>query len=240
MIAPSLTILFDNYPHKPGLTSLWGFSALVVLPHATVLFDTGSNGRVLLKNMAALGLNPKNFDLLFLSHPHWDHMGGLDSVLELNPDLRLVVHEGFSKHLIRDLETQCAELTVCANNPIELLPDVYSTGMLAAEPPEQALVFKVGRATVAVSGCAHPGMERIVEVANRFLPQPVNWAVGGFHLLYADRPTVDRSIHALRNLGVTHVVPTHCSGDAARTAFAGAYGNDFIDGGVGRVIRFDA
>jgi glyoxylase-like metal-dependent hydrolase (beta-lactamase superfamily II) len=109
---PHLTILFDNEPGLPGLTSLWGFAALVRLEGRTVLFDTGSNGRVLLRNMAALGLSPESVDLLFLSHPHWDHMGGLDSFLELNPGVTVALHDGFSKHLIHDLRSLCGELIV--------------------------------------------------------------------------------------------------------------------------------
>jgi 7,8-dihydropterin-6-yl-methyl-4-(beta-D-ribofuranosyl)aminobenzene 5'-phosphate synthase len=84
-ISPRMTILFDNYPGLPGLEALWGFAAVFQMPRLTVLFDTGSNGRVLLRNMADLGIEPASIDLLFLSHPHWDHMGGLDSVLDLNP-----------------------------------------------------------------------------------------------------------------------------------------------------------
>ena len=63
-----MTIVFDNYPGLPGLATLWGFAAVIQTPGVTVLFDTGSNGRVLLKNMAALNLSPESIDLLFLSH----------------------------------------------------------------------------------------------------------------------------------------------------------------------------
>jgi 7,8-dihydropterin-6-yl-methyl-4-(beta-D-ribofuranosyl)aminobenzene 5'-phosphate synthase len=67
---PHLRILFDNYPGLPRLTSLWGFAALIRVAGPTILFDTGSNGRVLLKNMAALGHMPESVDLIFLSHAH--------------------------------------------------------------------------------------------------------------------------------------------------------------------------
>ena len=41
-----LTILFDNYPGTAGLTSLWGFAALIRAAGRTVLFNTDCNGRV--------------------------------------------------------------------------------------------------------------------------------------------------------------------------------------------------
>jgi hypothetical protein len=61
---PHLTILFDNYHGLPELTSLWGFAALIRAAGRTILFDTGSNGRVLLKNMAVLGHMPESVDLV--------------------------------------------------------------------------------------------------------------------------------------------------------------------------------
>lgn len=237
MTDPSrMTILFDNYPGVPGLTSLWGFAALIRVADRTILFDTGSNGRVLLKNMAALDLAPESVDLLFLSHPHWDHIGGLDSVLEVNPQESVVVHEGFSKHLITDLHGLCGELVVVGTDPVTLAPGVFSTGMLDSDPPEHAMVIEADGVTAVISGCAHPGMERIVERASRLLGKKIDWAIGGFHLMYAGAAGIDRAIRALRGLEVVYVVPTHCTGDAARDAFRHAFGARCIDGGVGREI----
>jgi 7,8-dihydropterin-6-yl-methyl-4-(beta-D-ribofuranosyl)aminobenzene 5'-phosphate synthase len=236
MTTPHLTILFDNYPGLPGLKSLWGFAALIRLAGQTVLFDTGSNGRVLLQNMATLGLSPESVDLLFLSHPHWDHMGGLDSFLERNPDVTLVLHEGFSKHLIHDLRTLCREVRVVGPEPCRLAPGFFSTGMLDSQPPEQGMALDNEGVTAAISGCAHPGMERIVERAARLLGRPVGWAIGGFHLMYADAPAIGRTIRALQGLGVNRVVPTHCTGDAAKAAFHRAFGARCLEGGVGREI----
>jgi 7,8-dihydropterin-6-yl-methyl-4-(beta-D-ribofuranosyl)aminobenzene 5'-phosphate synthase len=201
-----------------------------------MLFDTGSNGRVLLKNMAALGLSPASVDLVFLSHPHWDHTGGLDSFLEVNPAATVVIHEGFSKHLIRDLESLCAESVVIGADPQTLAPGVFSTGMLESQPPEQAMVIDAGEITAVIGGCAHPGMEHIVEQATRLLGRKIDWAIGGFHLMYADAAGVTSCIRALQHLGVDCVVPTHCTGDAARAAFRQAYGGRCVEGGVGRAI----
>ncbi len=233
-----MTIVFDNVPGLPGLPTLWGFAAVIQTPGSTLLFDTGSNGRVLLKNLAALNRSPESIDLLFLSHPHWDHIGGLDSFLEVNPQVTVVVHEGFSKHLIRDLRTLCREVRIVNAAPQPLAPGLFSTGMLDSEPPEHGLILDIDGVTAAISGCAHPGMERIVERAATVLGRPVHWAIGGFHLMYADAAAIARSIAALQNLSVQSVVPTHCTGDQAKDAFRHAYGERCLDGGVGRHIDF--
>jgi 7,8-dihydropterin-6-yl-methyl-4-(beta-D-ribofuranosyl)aminobenzene 5'-phosphate synthase len=232
-----LTILFDNRPSPAGLTALWGFAALIETGERALLFDTGSNGRVLLKNMAALGLSMASVDQLFLSHPHWDHMGGLDSVLEANPALSVVLHEGFSKHLIQDLHGLCREVIVVGAEPQTLAPGLFSTGLLDSQPPEQALILNLGGITMAISGCAHPRMEQIVERGRLLLGQPITWAIGGFHLIYASDAEIGRSVQALQALGVTDVLPTHCTGDAATAAFEQAYGEHCVSGGVGRRLE---
>ena len=142
--APRLTIVFDNYPGLAGCRCLWGFAAWIEFEGRNLLFDTGSNGRILLQNLATLGLAPRALDLLVLSHPHWDHMGGLDSILELNPRLTLAVHEGFSQHLIADLPGLCGELIVLGPEPRCLAPGIYASGVLDSDPPEQALLIYSG------------------------------------------------------------------------------------------------
>ena len=163
MTAPyELTILFDNYPGLPGFKPLWGFAALIQTPDRTLLFDTGSNGRVLLAHMARLNIAPAPLICCSSRIRIGTISAALDSILELNPRLDLVVHEGFSKHLIRDLETQCRTLHVIGTEPQQLAPGLYSTGMLASEPPEHALLIESPTLVAVISGCAHPGMDQIV------------------------------------------------------------------------------
>lgn len=156
----------------------------------------------------------------------------------MNPRATVVVHEGFSQHLIQDLRTLCGELRVVGAAPQPLAPGIFSTGVFDSEPPEQALILDIDGVTAAINGCAHPGMERIVERAKTFLGKPVDWAIGGFHLIYADAAAIARAIASLQHLGVEYVVPTHCTGDKAREAFRRAYGERYLLGGVGRRIEF--
>jgi len=109
--------------------------------------------------------------------------------------------------------------------------------MLRSRPPEQGMVFEAGGLTAAVSGCAHPGIERIVERGASLLGRPVRWAIGGFHLGGTTGAEIARTIQTLRDLGVTDVVPTHCTGDAAVAAFERAFGAHCRRGGAGRVIE---
>jgi len=230
-----ITIVFDNYAYLPDFPVLWGFSAFIETDDHTILFDTGSNGRVLLQNMQRLGTNLKDVDTLFLSHPHWDHIGGLDSVLDLNPHLDIFLPSSFSRHLVSDLEHLAKRVTVVGKEPTEILPFCYSTGTMG-EIGEQSLIIETERGLVVITGCAHPDVAHIAERAVALRQKPILLLMGGFHLMYSDESEIASVIETLRNLGVESVCPTHCSGDTAIEMFRERFGEHFIRGGTGRVI----
>jgi 7,8-dihydropterin-6-yl-methyl-4-(beta-D-ribofuranosyl)aminobenzene 5'-phosphate synthase len=231
-----LTIVFDNYAYLEGFPTLWGFSCFIETPETTFLFDTGSNGRVLLRNMERLGVDLRRAEALVLSHPHWDHIGGVDSVLEAHPQMELFVPSSLSRHLIRDLKEQSLGVTVVGKEPVRLLPGVWSTGVMG-EIGEQSVVIESDEGLVVVTGCAHPGIERIAARAMEMLGRPVSLLMGGFHLMYSDARQIAGVIETLQSLGVRKVCPTHCTGDLAIEMFAEAFGDRFIRGGVGRVVE---
>jgi 7,8-dihydropterin-6-yl-methyl-4-(beta-D-ribofuranosyl)aminobenzene 5'-phosphate synthase len=62
-----------------------GFSALATARQgtstSTVVFDVGPFGDVWLANAAKLAIDLSTIDVLFLSHWHWDHSGGIPTVV---------------------------------------------------------------------------------------------------------------------------------------------------------------
>ena len=62
-----------------------GFSALATARRgertATVLFDVGPYGDVWLANAERLSVDLSSIEVLFLSHWHWDHSGGIPTVV---------------------------------------------------------------------------------------------------------------------------------------------------------------
>ncbi len=81
-----ITVLYDNTVYKEGLRADWGFSCLVEIPPQggrKFLFDTGANGSILLSNMEKLNIDPRSIDEVFISHAHFDHVGGLSAFLNV-------------------------------------------------------------------------------------------------------------------------------------------------------------
>lgn len=236
----SLTLLFDNVSHDERLQRLWGFSLLAELSGKRLLFDTGSNGRVLLKNCEMLGVSPGALDYLFISHGHWDHTGGIDSVLELNPDLTLVVPNSLSPRWIDDLHQLCSSLIVVDQEPLSFASGFSSTGTFSGEMPEQALVIATDQGAVVITGCAHPGIGAIAKQATRQNSQAIAFLTGGFHLFKAREDEIDAVIDELVALSVQYVMPTHCTGLTASSRFKERLGTRCLAGGSGQVVRFDS
>ena len=233
-----ITIVFDNYPYNPKLTSLWGFSAFLQLPEQTILFDTGSNGPVLLRNIQTSGLNVKDIDTLFLSHPHWDHIGGADALIEKNSHLHLFVPDSLSKHLIHDLRNQVQALTVIDQQATQLFDNIYSTGVMDEEHiGEQSMVIDTPGGLLVITGCAHPGIVNIVRKARQMLDKEILLLMGGFHLLNDNSAAIQQVIYSLQNLSVNYVCPTHCSGDLAKEMFKESFEEKYIEGGVGKTVH---
>lgn len=83
---------------------------------------------------------------------------------------------------------------------------------------------------LVIIGCAHPGIVNILRTAKEMTGWSILLALGGFHL--PKRSVVD----SFRELGVRKVAPCPCSGDEAHDFFREAYGNKYIEVGVGKEI----
>lgn len=234
-----ITVLFNNVPHRPGLTAGWGFSCLIVGGKKTILFDTGGNGAVLLDNMRRLGLNPKTVEAIVLSHMHADHTGGLDEMLAEHARLEVWLPAGFPAAFQRSIAERGVPVRpVHEGGP--LFDNAWSTGPLADGIVEQALILDTANGLVVITGCAHPGIVRIAETAGRLTGKRIHLLMGGFHLMGASRTEVETIITRLRALGVEHIAPSHCTGEAAIAQFRQAWGKNFVEGGLGAVIEVPA
>ncbi len=228
------SIVFDNFKANEKLESFWGFSCVI---NDNFLFDTGSNGRALLRNMKKMGFDIGELEYLFISHPHWDHIGGIDSIVDINRNLTLFLPDSLSQLYIRDLKKLSKEVKVINEYPRKLFDNFYSTGIMHPVG-EHALVVDEGEFGIVVVGCSHPGITNIVKRAKEIINKPILYALGGFHLFRSGEEEIVEVVKEMKFLGVEYITPTHCTGDLAIEIFKGTYGENYIPGGVGRVIEF--
>jgi 7,8-dihydropterin-6-yl-methyl-4-(beta-D-ribofuranosyl)aminobenzene 5'-phosphate synthase len=97
-------------------------------------------------------------------------------------------------------------------------------------------VVHTARGLVVLTGCAHPGIVRILEKATLLHGEPVLLLLGGFHLEWSMRRKLEKIVAAFRAHSVRHVAPTHCSGDKARQFFQQHYGPQHLEVGVGKTV----
>jgi 7,8-dihydropterin-6-yl-methyl-4-(beta-D-ribofuranosyl)aminobenzene 5'-phosphate synthase len=91
-----ITVLYDAFGKQSELKKDWGFSALVEVNGKRILFDTGNNGDIFAHNVKAKGVDLTTLDFVVISHRHGDHIGGLNHLLSVNPDVKIYApEEGF-------------------------------------------------------------------------------------------------------------------------------------------------
>lgn len=97
-------------------------------------------------------------------------------------------------------------------------------------PGEQAVVMNArGKGLVVLSGCAHRGIVNTVLHARKMTGiDRVHAVIGGFHLAGAKPEVVLRTIADLKAISPDYVVPTHCTGFEAISAFAREMPGPFI------------
>lgn len=230
-----ITVVYDNNAYDPRLQTAWGFGCVVQRGETTILFDTGGDGAILLSNMAALGLDPREIDVVVLSHIHGDHIGGLGDLLATGVRPTIYVPASFPASFKRQVRAITTLQEV--DEPQEILPGIYTTGQMGNGIVEQALVIETTQGLVVITGCAHPGVANMVRRAGQIDENGVYLVLGGFHLGGASRSRIAGIITAFREMGVQKVAPCHCTGDQALTMFAAEYGDDFIRNGVGKILE---
>ncbi len=209
-----ITILYDNTLFKNNLEPDWGFSCLVEAHGRTILFDTGANGAILLENMKKLNIQPSFVDDVFISHAHFDHVGGLSAFL--NRNAKVTVFVPVSLRGVRN-----AKRVIHIDKPMMLYENFYSTGEL--EEIEQAMAVKTEKGLVLIVGCSHPDMKKIMNTALQF--GKIYAIVGGLHGF--------DQYELFKNLDV--ICPTHCTQHIAEIKTL--YPEKYMEGGVGKIIE---
>ncbi|MBN2319780.1 MAG: MBL fold metallo-hydrolase [Acidobacteria bacterium] len=233
-----LSVLYDNYPANPALKTDWGFSCLIEGPEKTILFDTGGDGDMLLSNAKLLGADLSQVELIVLSHHHWDHRGGIDEVLGLAPGVPVYVPESAHTDLKAGIEAAGGS-AVPVRKPVRLCGGVYSIGEIQGPVNEQSLVLVTKKGLVVITGCSHPGIDRILETVKSQFGDPIHLVFGGFHLLRHNETDLKAVMDKLAGMDVRRWGPTHCTGDAAISKFHDRFGERVEKIGAGRIIEIE-
>ncbi len=232
--AVHITIIYDNYKEDASLETDWGFACMVEYGKEKLLFDAGRKADLYQRNVQKLEINPEEIPALFISHAHGDHTAGLHWITEINPSVKCYLPATYAQEL--EENDKLPGNSIALAEPTHMYGPFYSTGDDFEAFKEQGLVIKTENGGVLITGCGHPGVIEMVNKAKEKLNIQVHTVVGGLHLLRTPENKVNAIASTLRQMGIKHICPTHCTGDKSIELLETSFGEGYISGGTGKEI----
>ncbi len=194
----SILPLVDFYAARPDLKTEAGVSYLISADDTKILLDVGFNAKKetpspLMHNMEALGVSPQDLDMIFISHAHLDHLGGMaDQKQKTFSFSRSAVDvpeiPAYTPVSLSPSKRNPKPAPHVVSEPTVLKPGIASIGpiprflFLMGYTPEHALAVNVaGKGIVLIIGCGHQTIERIIERAQALFTEPIHAIIGGLH-----------------------------------------------------------
>jgi 7,8-dihydropterin-6-yl-methyl-4-(beta-D-ribofuranosyl)aminobenzene 5'-phosphate synthase len=250
--------LYENAALDEDYQTGHGVSYLVRTDQTALLMDLGMNETnsspsVLENNMQKLGLTWDDINIIFISHNHPDHTGGVAwwQKGSLSPGLTQpdwtgksvyvpvkLAYPGLSPQVSSQAQAIAPGLATLGVLPFQ---EVSVFALINPVGYEQTLAVNVqGQGIVLITGCGHPGLQAIVTRAEALLDQPVIGIVGGLH--YGNRTAQDLADELAflrqRNIRLLALSP-HDSLPTTIQVFQQTFPQAYQPIEVGRAIHFD-
>ena len=186
--------LIDWYTKNKTLKGEAGVSYLIKTDETAILFDVGYNSEkrdpsALLHNMKELGIRIDDFDTIFISHNHLDHVGGMKYMRRKSFSLTSHQIELKGKMVYTPVPMSYPNITpICIEEPTVIAKGVASIGTIPNQlfflgwTIEQSLACNIeGKGIVLVVGCGHQTLPKIIQRAENLFESPIFGLVGGLH-----------------------------------------------------------
>jgi 7,8-dihydropterin-6-yl-methyl-4-(beta-D-ribofuranosyl)aminobenzene 5'-phosphate synthase len=198
-----LTVLVEQKTEH-GFLPAPGVSYFIKTDLGALLFDVGFGPEMpaLAHNARKIGFTLKDADALAISHLHPDHMGGYQAVREKQVMVPREIGDPKGKPCFVPAQATAkgfrAELV---KDPRMLQAGIASTGPLSRSlfvfglTEEQALIARIkGKGLVVITGCGHPTIETIIQMARKLSDEPIHAVGGGLHFPITDSPLRKRGL----------------------------------------------
>ena len=207
-----ITVVVDNSPPMDNkLKSVWGLALYVSMNDINFMFDTGPSSIILERNMRHLELDPKKLDFVIISHIHADHTGGL-AFLGKKKRMRLYLSKNsFYRSWYKVLGFD----VIIVESFMKIHDEIYVTGPLDSYIKEQSAIIKHEKGLIILTGCSHPGIEKILKFVRENFDEKIYALIGGLHLGLKTDYDLSRIVDAFEKFNVREFYPLHCTGKKA-------------------------
>ncbi len=202
-----------------------GFAVIVEADGQRTLFGLGKRGRYLSHNLGEMEVKADSIDRLAVSHGHLAHCGGFRELLtERSPEApKLPVyapasawgHKGIiypvglyappelsGRYERKELSTGWTELS----EHLALSPPLPFDG-----GEECVLVLRTETGPAVICGCAHPGVQKIIDTVKAQYGLPPQAFIGGLHIGKKNDARADECAQALEGCGCRQLYLNHCT-----------------------------
>ncbi len=210
-----------------------GFAALVEVERLNstkkkYLLDVGWSYKWMDESFKREGIDKMlksgEIDTLIISHEHFDHFWGFPVAMKYNPNLKVIIPEGFYKEgyqYIKDSGHK-GELVVAKTGLLEIEPGlatyVFDVPIICRTFGEQSIFANVkDKGLVSITGCCHQGIIKFANTAYKELKydkDQMYGIYGGLHISPFDDwdPKYDDLVISLKKWNFEKIGCNHCTG----------------------------
>ena len=219
----SILPLIDYYSEDNQLKTEAGVSYLIKADDTTILMDVGFNKNKehpspLIHNVKRLGVSLADIDMIFISHLHLDHVGGMKEQKQKTFSLSQGSVTLPKIPVYSPLPISASQWNPGPSSEVITEPKILGNGIasigviprnlfIMGYTLENSLAINVeGKGIVLIVGCGHQTIERIVERALYLFDLPIYGIVGGLHYPVKNGRLMIGPLN-LQNIGGSHRPP---------------------------------
>lgn len=189
----SILPLVNWHSSSPDLKTEMGVSYLLKTDSTTILFDLAQNAdeenpSPLEYNMDKLEVSIEEIDIIFISHNHFDHVGGQQWVDKGSFSIGNEQKDLTGKKVFTPIPMTYPDIEPKHTpDPTVIAEGVASIGTIPRKLylgriDEQALAINVeGKGLVLMVGCGHQKIPRIIERTKTVFDEPIYGIIGDLH-----------------------------------------------------------